>query len=134
MEQLCDAGFQRGCRNLFVMEGVSFYLPSEDLRNTFQLVHENSAMGSIVLFDYMYRSLVEGTCELHGADKVTRPAGDLGETFVFGLDPEETRPFLDSLGFSIRHEADGDELRDQYLHGRNLKIYPFARLVMAESR
>lgn len=132
MTQLASSGFEAGRKNVFVLEGLTYYLDRRDLEATLGFIKERSAPGSIVLFDYLYRSLVEGTCDLDGARKIERGVRRRGEPFVFGLDLAELTPFIEPLGFRVVEDVGGRELRERFLGQRPLKIYPFARLVIAE--
>ncbi|MCP4661081.1 MAG: hypothetical protein GY856_37235 [bacterium] len=64
--------------------------------------------------------------------KIERGVRRRGEPFVFGLDLGELEPFIEPLGFRVAEELGGSELRARFLGDRPLKIYPFARLAVAE--
>ncbi|MCP4655187.1 MAG: class I SAM-dependent methyltransferase [bacterium] len=132
MAALEGSGFESGRKNVFVLEGLTYYIDRRDVEATLGFIKERSAPGSVVIFDYLYRSLVEGTCELDGARKIERGVRRRGEPFVFGLDLGELEPFIEPFGFRVAEELGGSELRARFLGDRPLKIYPFARLAVAE--
>ena len=89
-EKLKENGFDMNLPTCFVMEGVTYYLNWDDVRNTFQKIAKQAQKDSILAFDFASDEFTRG---LHLAAQV-------GEPPKFGLANDETpaNKFL-PLGF-----------------------------------
>ena len=128
------AGYRAGVRTIFLWEGVTPYVSAAGVDATLELVRSSSAPGSKIIFDYVLRAALEGTCELRGARNEVERMKRTDEPFVSGIDAAEIEPFLAARGFRAVHDAGADELAQRYLHGRRADRYvkPWWRIVHAE--
>ncbi len=114
-DRLAEAGYDPAKRTLFVWQGVTMYLTAEGVDRTLAFVASHSAPGSVVIFDYFYRSNLGANSTL-GLRLVTRA---MGEDTVFGIDGSEIAGFLGARGFTDVRDVDGLALKARYLTGVN---------------
>lgn len=57
---LMAAGCQPDLKTLFIWQGVTMYLAAESVEATLAFVARNSGPGSAIVFDYIYRSILDG--------------------------------------------------------------------------
>ena len=132
--ELARAGYRSGARTLFLWEGVTPYVSAVGVDATLDFIRSSSAPGSRVVFDYVLRAALEGTCELRGARNEVERMKRTDEPFVFGIDADEIEPFLAARGFGAVRDVGADELAQRYLHGARATRYvkPWWRIVHAE--
>ncbi|HEX5421207.1 MAG TPA: SAM-dependent methyltransferase [Gammaproteobacteria bacterium] len=127
-EDLTDIMARHGCdpgqRTFFILEGVTMYLPEDAVRGTLRFVAAH-APGSGIVFDFVYRPLVEMLSRIDVAN-VPAPARPFVQRFldlirdepwVFGLPVGGERDFLGALGLELRETlaVGGDESSKRYL-------------------
>jgi len=117
-ERLRSAGYDEAGRTLFVWQGVIMYLTPDGIDHTLRFVAEHSARGSVVIFDYMYESLL---ARLHGPTAMRFFTRAMGEDITFGIDGAAIKPFLAARGFGDVADVAGDELGRRYLTGPNAR-------------
>jgi methyltransferase (TIGR00027 family) len=135
-EALAPAGWRADRPTLFICEGVTPYLNARAIDALMALV-AGAAPGSSVLFDYVYRSLIERTADYPGGRRVLAYAAAIGEPFRFGLDPPEVAGFLEGQGLVPELHLGPAEVRQRYLSGPNgvplEDLLAFAGLVHARA-
>lgn len=68
------------------------------------------------MFDYVFRSFVEGDQSGYGSKQLFRYCvQEMKEPFLFGLNPDETEPFMRERGFEIVSDLGPAELAELYL-------------------
>lgn len=117
-ERLEASGYDPGARTLFVWQGVIMYLTQAGIDATLRFVAGQSAPGSVVVFDYMYESLLR---RLHGPSAMRFFTRAMGEEITFGIDGDQVEAFLTSRGFDAVDNVDGAELERRYLTGNNAR-------------
>lgn len=81
-EALLNAGFNPSLKTVYLWEGVTLYLSSEQVSATLALIKENSAPGSSVVADFYGERLIKTL----GKSKATEGILEMtGETLHFGL-------------------------------------------------
>ena len=110
---LTKAGYDISLRTLFIWEGVSYYLPEESINETLRFVHDYSAPGSAICFDYMTEKMES----VH-----------VGEPFRFWIAPDKIKAFLAERGLIMMEHLDNKEMEKRYL---TLKDGRLAENVMA---
>jgi methyltransferase (TIGR00027 family) len=100
-------GYNRSLQTLFVWEGVSYYLADEAIDETLRFVHDYSAPGSAICFDYM----TEKTESVH-----------VGEPFRFWIAPDKVKPFLAERGLTVKEHLDNCEMEKRYLTLKNGRL------------
>jgi methyltransferase (TIGR00027 family) len=132
---LASAGWDRTCASMFVWEGVTNYLTEAAVAKVLTVVGE-AAPGTVLLFTYVHRGVIDGTARFEGADDLLRNVRRLGEPWTFGLHPDEVRDFLVRFGLELEEDLGADDYRRRYLGGdsRELRGYAFYRLAVARVR
>lgn len=122
-KRLFESGYDKTLKTLFIWENVTMYITAEAVDNTLAFVAKNSGEGSSILFNYMFRSVVEGTCELDYAKKIRKLHEGLG-SLKFGIEEGTIEPFLSVRGFHQVKNVTGQFFKDTYLKGinRNRKV------------
>jgi methyltransferase (TIGR00027 family) len=141
-QRMFQCGYDKDKRSLFIWEGVTPHLTAEAVDETLSFVARNSGAGSSIIFNYVLKSLVEGTCELEGAKEIRKAfsrggildfGSEGGDALRFGLDEGAIHPFLSERGFHHIKDISGDFYQDAYFKGsnRNRKGCCICRVVSA---
>lgn len=93
------AGCLRGAPTFFSWEGVSMYLPEDDVRSTLRSLASYGAPGSALVMDYTTRESIQALAESKGPQ--FRFAASWGEPWLFGVAEAEQTAFFDSLGLEV---------------------------------
>jgi methyltransferase (TIGR00027 family) len=116
---LPKAGYHVEQRTLFVLEGVSSYLPESGMDAMLRFVARNSAPGSALIFDYESERVARGD---HGDEELKEAIARLaqwGEPHVFGLPIGNARAFVEQRGLSMVADLGPRELSREYLTRKN---------------
>lgn len=114
-EVLLNAGFQSDRRTLFLWEGVSMYLSSHAVDDTLKFVRSYSPAGSELLFDYIYRSVIEGDYSYYGAAENVESVAALSEPYTFGIHEGKIELFLKERGFKLQEHYTPSTLETDFL-------------------
>ena len=120
-DKLDAAGFRKGRKSLFILEGLLMYLEAESVRTTWKVLEEYAGSGSWVVFDYVQAAFLRGGSALYGGEKLMRRVSLAGEPWTFGMEPKEVALFLDGYGFSVREHLNAEDLEARYFqdeHGQ----------------
>ena len=118
-ERLAAHGFDPAKKTLFLAEGLTMYLPPEEVDRMLASIVRNSGKGSSVVFDYVPDSVADGTCaDRDGRDFRAEMAG-MGEPFLFGIKEGTVEAFLVRRGFTGVRDVGPDEIKRLYFHGKN---------------
>ncbi len=130
-ERLFESGYDKNLKTLFIWEGVTLYLTAEAVDETLGLVANKSGKGSSIIFDYYFKSVVDGTCK--EAEKMRRCVERRGDPYTFGIEEGTIEEFLDKRGYDQVKEMTAKSLEDTYINSRNLsrKVSPFFSVVHA---
>lgn len=85
---------------MFIWEGVTYYLPEDVIRNTFNFVKTHSLQGSTICFDYVTEK----------TDSTTP-----SEPQMFWIKPNELESLLAKLRFESIEHIDSKEMEKRYL-------------------
>jgi methyltransferase (TIGR00027 family) len=126
--RMAAGGYDPGKKSLFIWEGVTPLITREAVDETLKFIAENSGPGSSVIFNYILKSMVDGTCEAEGARKIRKAFGrgrlldfrsNRGDRLLFGLEEGTVGAFLHDRGFHQVREVSGDFYESQYFTGPN---------------
>ena len=98
---LCEAGFDRAKKSFFIWEGMTYYIPPAAVHKTLSFVADIAPAGAALTFDYVPSAVISGTSHLIEAGRLTAALKQVGEEFLFGLDPDQAGPFLHRHGFQL---------------------------------
>lgn len=132
-DQLRKCGFAEQKKTVFLWEGVTPYLSEQAVNEVLQFVRSSGGRGSVILFDYIIKSLVEGGCTMPGARNEFERMRRTTEPFVFGIAEGESPAYLAARGFDQVVDIGSAELKNLYFHGHNSGRYvkPWWRIVHA---
>jgi methyltransferase (TIGR00027 family) len=130
---LAKYGYGNGQTNLFIWEGVSYYLSSKEVDDILSFIKKSSAINSTVCFDYA--TFWPEMMDAHGVKELieTMKKKYSGETTKFGIERGKMKSFLAERGFKIIDHMTAEEmerkylmLRDGSLAGKVIGIFCFA--------
>ena len=128
-ERLFACGYDKDLKTLFIWEGVTVYITAEAVDETLAFMVNNSGKGSSIIFDYVYKSVIDG--RIKGSEKMTGPIAKIGETFKFGIEEGTLEEFLGKRGFYKVKDVNAELLEDRYFKNTNRKAYPYYGIVHA---
>jgi methyltransferase (TIGR00027 family) len=118
-EKLPQSGYATNLKTLFIWEGVTMYITAQAVDETLSFVANNSGAGSSIIFDYIYKSLLDGTSELEEAKKVRRAHERRGEPNKFGIEEGSIEAFLKDRGFCQVRNITCADFKNLYFRGAN---------------
>lgn len=121
-DKLEGAGFDRGGRSLFVLEGLLMYLQPESVDETFRVIADFAGEGSEVVFDYVRAPVLRGEGLYYGEAEIVASVTKAGERWYFGIEDGELDPFLQKYGFRVREHRDAQDLERAYFTGASGEI------------
>jgi len=100
---------------------------------TLAFVANNSGSGSSIVMDYIFKSVVDGTCELYGAEGFSKQVKKRGDPLRFGIEEGAVEKFLTDRGFAILKNVTSDFVKSTYFRGESQGLYvaPFLGYVHA---
>lgn len=133
-DKLLACGYRRTRPTVFLWEGVTPYLDLEAVDEVLGFVMASAAAGSAIVFDYILRSVLEGTCTLRGAANEFAKMSGTSEPLTFGIDKAQVPVFLASRGFQNVVDVGAHELISRYFdpHGKHRYIKPWWRMISGE--
>jgi methyltransferase (TIGR00027 family) len=119
---LSGAGYDPEKKTFFILEGVTMYVTEAGIGTTFAYMGKRAASGSIVVFDYILRRVVEGDyLGLYAAISQAQGVAQLGEPFITGWTPEEAAAFAAGHRLTVLEDLGAPEMTRRYLTGSNGK-------------
>jgi methyltransferase (TIGR00027 family) len=115
----------------YIWEGVSQYITEEAVGRTLAFVGK-SAPGSILLFTYVLKSIIERRSDIpdanHMMDVVAQTA-----PWIFGLEPSNIPAFLKPFHLTLIADVGNADYQERYLKpvGRDLVVFAGERIVYA---
>jgi methyltransferase (TIGR00027 family) len=113
-EKLEEAGFEKGRRSLFVLEGLLMYLQPESVDETLKVIEGFAGEGSEVVFDYVRASVLRQPGAHYGGREIVGSVAKAGERWYFGIEEGELEEFLKKYGFRVSEHKDAQGLESMY--------------------
>ena len=129
-ERLTAAGWNPAMPTCFIWEGVTNYLTAPAVDEVLSWIG-NSAPGSVLVFTYIHRGLLDGSQDFAGGAKMVANVNALNEPWTFGLRPDEVAPLLHRFGLTLREDLGADDYRSR-TGITDLTGYAFYRLAIAD--
>jgi methyltransferase (TIGR00027 family) len=131
-DAMSAAGYDPSRRTLFIWEGVTNYLTEAAVDGTLRWC-ASSAVGSTVVFTYVYRQVLDAPEAFEGTKKLFATLSAAGERWTFGLDPSRLRTFLAERGLTLDQDANASEYRARYFgpSASDMRGYDFYRIAVA---
>ena len=120
-KRLAVYGYDETLKTCFIWQGVTQYLTAEAVDETLSFIAQHSSVGSSVIFDYMYPTLLDGTIEHGEVSNMRSKQWVSGEMMKFGIPEGAIAEFLTQRGFTKIQNADHVRLHDLYFKGANAK-------------
>ena len=122
-DRLRQAGYRDSARTAFLWEGVTPYLPRPAIEDVLRFIASSSGRGSVVLFDDILQSVVDGTCEMRGARAEFTKMQRTSEPLISGFAEGQIGPYLVAHGFAKWLDIGADGLKRRYFHGEAATRY-----------
>ena len=131
--RLFESGYDSNKRTLFIWEAVTMYIVPETVDETLAFVANNSGSGSSIVMDYIFKSVVDGTCDLYGAAGFSKQVKKRGDPLRFGIEEGAVVKFLTDRGFDILKNVTSDFVKSASFRGESQGLYvaPFLGYVHA---
>lgn len=131
-DKLRQSGYKDKCKTIFLWEGVTPYLSAEAVDEVLQFILSSGDRGSAVLFDYVVKSLLDGTCGMRGARNEFNKMSRSAEPLTFGIVEGEAPSFLTARGFRDVVDVGSAELKAKYFgEYQDRHVKPWWRIVHA---
>ncbi|HMK45987.1 MAG TPA: class I SAM-dependent methyltransferase [Methanocella sp.] len=129
---LTKTAFDTSRPAIFIWEGVTQYLPRDAVRRTLTVIGR-SAPGSVLVFTYVLKSIIERQSDIPGADRMMNRVEKSKAPWLFGLDPSEVRTFLQPFNLQVMEDVGNADYQARYLKPlrRQLAVSEAERIVRA---
>jgi len=117
--ELPKYGYKSCLKTLFIMEGLSMYIPQSAVENILAFIKTNSKKGSSIIFDFYPESLVNGTNLERIAVNIREYLVKQGEPLKFGIEEKDIEKFLKIRGFNNITVVDSSKYKNLYFKGKN---------------
>jgi methyltransferase (TIGR00027 family) len=111
---LAAAGYRRGLRTLFMMEGLVMYLDADSVERMLAFIHESVLPGSLLVFDYVQAAVLRKEGRFYGEKGLADTVAGAGETWTFGIDETAIANYLVDRGFHLIAHYTGADLEKKY--------------------
>jgi O-methyltransferase involved in polyketide biosynthesis len=95
------------------------YLTSDAVDSTLAFVVNRSGVGSAIVFDYIYRSVLDGVQKHSEVGGMRRYRFMTGEGLTFGIPEGMVETFLKERGFRHVKDTNAEDLKAAYFTGKN---------------
>jgi methyltransferase (TIGR00027 family) len=119
--KLDDAGFHKQKRSLFILEGLVMYLKPGSVDATFQTIWDYAGKGSLVVFDYVYASVLRNEGIYYGETGIAQTVSSAGEQWQFGIEKGQIEQFLARYAMQLIDHSDAQDLEKAYFSDANGK-------------
>lgn len=113
-ENLIAGGYDPNKKTIHILEGLTMYLRPDIIDRILLYIHDNTGEGSLLLFDYYPKSLVDGTTGDPIAIRIRDRMNVAGEPALFGIPDDKLAEFLMERGFSLIRETGSKEIKQMY--------------------
>ena len=114
-DKLFKAGYKKNQKNLFIWEGVTYYLLPKAVDDTLSFIKSTSSVGSTVCFDYSAfwpeMTNAYGVKELVESMRTNNP----GEPARFMIERGKIEPFLSDRGYNIIDHLTAEDMERKFL-------------------
>ena len=118
-ERLLTSGYDPSLISLFIWQGVTMYLTPEGVDATLAFVVNHAAPGSAIVFDYLYRAVLDGAKKQNEITNMRRYRFMTGEGLTFGIPEGTVGAFLQQRGFQQVIDVNTEALKAAYYTGKN---------------
>ena len=120
--ELKKNGYDAIKKTLFILEGVTMYIPKAIFNETLAFIASDSGYGSSIIFDYFPPEVYQGTSEIVEASVLRQRVREYGEVFKFGIEPEHIEALLNGIGFRNVVTMPAKRCKIKYFKGINKNL------------
>lgn len=114
-DKLFESGYNKDVKTLFIWESVSHLLTENEVDSILSFVAKNSGSGSSIIFDYQFKSVLDGTNEWKGTKGFRKVVKRSDGQPNFGLEGGQVEDFLSQRGFCQVKDVNGEFLKNAYV-------------------
>jgi len=119
-QKLLNSGYDSSKKTLFLMEGLTMYIPSEAVDKILSFIVKNSGNGSAVIFDYgSIPANFNENPDRRVAESLTKVMEESDESMKFALEEGMVEKFLSERGFSNIVDVTSEDYKKAYFRGKN---------------
>jgi len=112
--KLDENKFNSGKKTLFILEGLLMYLSLAAVDVTFKLIRNYSASGSLIVFDYVYASVLRKEGKYYGESAIYNRVKKDKEKWTFGIEEGNIGSFLNSYDLNLLDHLDSSAIEKKY--------------------
>jgi methyltransferase (TIGR00027 family) len=120
LSALFDKGLKCDTKTVCIWQGVSYYLARDNVTSVIEFVKSQLPAMSVLGFDCCTPLMTYKNDQIPGIDFNIRRMEEIGEPYVFGMEAEKMRSWLDSIGFKEVKILTQNELAKRYQIGMEL--------------
>ena len=114
-ERLTSRGYRLPDATLLILSGVAPYLPGPAVERLMLFAGSHTSPRTSIVFDYVYREMVEGYDAFRGAARTRRRLQAIGEPLKFGIPLGATSQFVGRFGMTLASDLHPNDLVRAYL-------------------
>lgn len=120
LNAIVRAGFQPAIPTVYVWQGVSYYLPERTVSAILDFVRAKMVSGSLLTFDCCWPLMLIENDEIPGIRFNIERLRQIGEPYIFGMEPNDMKSWLQGKGFQSVSVSMQDDLEMNYKNSRTL--------------
>lgn len=120
--KLDNSSFNISKKALFILEGLIMYLSENAIDDTLKLIYNYSSPGSLLVFDYIYASVLKQEQKYYGENSIYKRVKKDGESWTFGIEEGEIEKFLNHYNFNLLEHLDSNTIEDKYFKNESDNI------------
>jgi methyltransferase (TIGR00027 family) len=114
--KLYDNQLDTNKKTLSILEGLTMYLSHSAVAEMFKLIYEYSASGSLVVFDYIYASVLRRELKYYGESAIYTRVKKDKEQWTFGIEEGGIENYLSTFKFDLIDHLDSNNIEKKYFH------------------
>ncbi len=114
-QRLAEHGYDVHAATLMILSGVAPYLDDAAVAGLFAFIGRHASPRTSIVFDYVFREMVEGDDSAHGARQIRQRLDALGEPLRSGIPAGRAASFVERFGLTLLSDLQPDELAQRYL-------------------
>ncbi|NPD66591.1 SAM-dependent methyltransferase [Lichenicola cladoniae] len=116
LADIADApGYDSSEPTFFIWEGRSVDMTEDDVDAVLDFVSQHSVPDSGIVFDYVPRSMIDGSVAYYGGEEFRAFMDQSGRPLSFGIEDRNLRRFLAQRNFELTALVTNHELETRYL-------------------
>jgi methyltransferase (TIGR00027 family) len=120
LSALFEKGLKRDVKTVCIWQGVSYYLPRNNVAAVIEFVKSQMPAMSVFGFDCCTPMMTYSNDQVPGIDFNIRRLEEIGEPYLFGMETEKMKGWLESIGFKEVGILSQNELAKRYQIGMEL--------------